>query len=102
MTAHRMTLLIGGFLVLCGLVYSQSKTTPLPAPAALGYQLIQAEVTIPSSPTTYTDHRLYLFDSASGRVWEYFPEGTDKNGKFHEPVFVGVSVTINNSSPESR
>jgi hypothetical protein len=55
--------------------------------------LLPAEVSIPSrTGNNSAEHRVYLLDSATGRVWELNTEHISKDGKYYEASFQGVAV----------
>jgi hypothetical protein len=86
-----------GFLVICCLLFSQSKATPATSSATVpvGFQLLPAEVSIRGAGQDWTEHRVYLLDSTSGRVWEFVPETLSKDGKYHQAGFMSVQVAVN-------
>ena len=92
MSVSRVAVVLG-FLVLCCLVYSQSKPTSSTVPA--GYQLLAAQVTINAKGNSWDEHQVFLLDSTTGRVWELLPASLDKEGKFREASFQGVAVAPN-------
>jgi hypothetical protein len=95
-SANRLVVVVG-FLVLCCLVYSQSKPKivaeeTIPA----GYQLLPAQVTVTvKGGNQWDEHRVFLLDSTSGRVWQLLPEALDSAGKFHDASFQSVAVAMN-------
>ena len=85
-----------GFLVICCLLFSQSRATsaaPASATEPFGFQLLPAEVSLVGpSGSSWEEHRVYLLDSASGRVWELLPESKTTDGKYHAASFQSVVV----------
>jgi hypothetical protein len=82
-----------GFLVICCLLFSQSRATSETASAIpVGYQLLPAQVSLHGPGNNWDEHRVYLLDSASGRIWELMPEYVGKDGKYHEATFRSVPV----------
>ena len=85
--------LIVVILVLVAILFSQERGAT--NPSAPQYQLVAAPLTAgPFGPTKaiVEDHRLFLVDSASGNVWQYITEWTDKDGHYHESLLVPVQM----------
>jgi len=60
-----------------------------------GYQLVAAPLSagpFGASRAIVEDHRLFLVDSASGNVWQYITEWTDKDGHYHEALLVPIQM----------
>jgi hypothetical protein len=93
MSLRRFAFVVG-FLVICCLLFSQSRATSATSPATvpIGFQLLPAEVSMRGGGNNWDEHRVYLLDSASGRVWELVPENIGKDGKYHEAWFQSVAV----------
>jgi hypothetical protein len=90
MSTRRFAVVVG-FLVLCCFVYAQRRQTSS-GNVPSGYQLMPAQVTLTSPAGPLDQHRVFLLDSTSGQVWEYYPEMLDKTGKYHGSSFQSVPV----------
>ncbi len=90
MWTKRITLLVVIF-VLVAFLFSQEKT-PTKTSLPIGYQLVAAPITIISTKGNWEEHRVFLVDSSSGNVWEYWPERIDKDQIFHAARFQPVPM----------
>lgn len=62
-------------------------------PLADRYQIVSTSATGTSRNGLYEYHAAFLVDSASGRVWQYYPPGVGIDGKVQGPEFLPIEVS---------
>lgn len=90
-TKHIVLLVV--ILAFVAILFSQERAAPNPSTS--GYQLVSAPLTagpFGASRAIVEDHRLFLVDSASGSVWQYISEWTDKDGHLHDALLVPIQM----------
>lgn len=90
------TIAVFACVVLCAALYSNTQpTAAVPAALANPFQLVPAQ-TSHGGPgaASWEEHTVFLIDTRSGQVWEYWASMTTSDGKVHEAALVPVKTAL--------